>query len=125
VLRIGLLPDVIAIMCLFCKIVAREIKADIVFEDSHVLAFKDINPVAPTHVLVVPKTHVTSLAEPADADAESLGRVLIGARTVAQKLGLVADGYRVVLNSGRDAGQSVFHLHAHVLAGRPMAWPPG
>jgi histidine triad (HIT) family protein len=96
VLRIGLLPDVIATMCLFCKIVAREIKADIVFEDPHVLAFK-----------------------------ESLGRVLVGARTVAQKLGLVTDGYRVVLNSGRDAGQSVFHLHAHVLGGRPMAWPPG
>jgi histidine triad (HIT) family protein len=112
-------------MCLFCKIVAREIKADIVYEDSHVLAFRDINPVAPTHVLVIPKTHVTSLAEPADADAESLGRVLVGARTVAQKLGLVENGYRVVLNSGRDAGQSVFHLHAHVLAGRPMAWPPG
>jgi histidine triad (HIT) family protein len=124
-LRIGVLPDVIATMCLFCKIVAREIKADIVFEDTNVLAFRDINPVAPTHVLVIPKKHVTSLAEPADADAESLGQVLVGARTVAQKLGLVTDGYRVVLNSGRDAGQSVFHLHAHVLAGRPMAWPPG
>jgi histidine triad (HIT) family protein len=125
VLRIGLDPDVIATMCLFCKIAAREIKADIVFEDAHTVAFRDINPQAPTHVLVIPKLHVVSLSDPADQDAESLGPVLVAARTVAAQLGLVTDGYRVVINSGRDAGQSVFHLHAHVLAGRALAWPPG
>jgi histidine triad (HIT) family protein len=112
-------------MCLFCKIVAHEIKADIVHEDPEALAFRDINPAAPTHFLVIPKKHIAALHDVEDADAALVGRLLLVARTVAEKLGLGTDGYRVVINNGRDAGQSVFHLHVHVLAGRALAWPPG
>jgi histidine triad (HIT) family protein len=112
-------------MCLFCKIAAHEIKADIVYEDAHALAFRDINPVAPTHVLVIPKRHVVSLSDATEGDMELLGRLLLVARSVAEKLDLVNSGYRTVVNNGKDAGQSVFHLHLHVLAGRALAWPPG
>jgi histidine triad (HIT) family protein len=111
--------------CIFCRIVAREIPGDIVHETDHVLAFRDLRPVAPTHVLVIPKRHVESVRESADTDAELLGHVMLGARDVAQKLGVAAKGYRVVLNNGEDGGQTVFHLHAHVLAGRGLSWPPG
>jgi histidine triad (HIT) family protein len=111
--------------CIFCRIVARELPAEIVHEDDHVVAFRDLRPVAPTHVLVIPKRHVASVREAEDTDVELLGRVMLGARDVARTLGLVTGGYRVVLNSGEDAGQTVFHLHAHVLAGRSLSWPPG
>jgi histidine triad (HIT) family protein len=112
-------------MCLFCKIVSREVPSDIVFETDEVLAFRDVRPVAPVHALVIPKRHLTSLHDAAAGDAALLGQMLIVAREVAEKLGLGASGYRVVLNTGRDGGQSVFHLHVHVLGGRAMAWPPG
>src|SRR5579872_3179648 len=98
-------------MCLFCKIIKRKIPSDIVYENDHVLAFKDVRPVAPTHALVIPKKHLVGIAE--------------ATREVAGKLGLGAGGYRLVVNNGADASQSVFHLHLHVLGGRPMAWPPG
>jgi histidine triad (HIT) family protein len=111
--------------CLFCRIVSREIPAEIVHENDHVLAFRDLRPVAPTHVLVIPKRHVAAVREAEDTDVELLGQVMIGARDAARKLGLVAGGYRVVMNNGDDAGQTVFHLHAHVLGGRTLAWPPG
>jgi|SRR5580692_4956392 histidine triad (HIT) family protein len=111
-------------MCLFCKIVSREVAADIVHETDEVLAFKDLRPIAPVHVLVIPKTHLASLAS-GPPDPALLGQLLVGARTVAEKLGLGVSGYRVVLNTGADGGQSVFHLHAHVLGGRAMTWPPG
>jgi histidine triad (HIT) family protein len=111
--------------CLFCRIVARELPSDIVHENDHVLAFRDLRPVAPTHVLVIPKRHVAAVREAEDTDVELLGQVMLGARDVARKLGLVTGGYRVVMNNGEDAGQTVFHLHAHVLAGRPLSWPPG
>lgn len=111
--------------CIFCRIVARDIPAEIVHENDHVLAFRDLRPVAPTHVLVIPKRHVAAVREAEDTDLELLGQVMLGARDVARKLGLVAGGYRVVMNNGEDAGQTVFHLHAHVLGGRSLAWPPG
>ncbi|MBM4420645.1 MAG: HIT domain-containing protein [Chloroflexi bacterium] len=107
--------------CLFCRIVRREIPARVAREDEHTLAFHDTNPQAPFHVLVVPKAHVASLADA--ADAEALGRVLAAAAAVGREGG--TGGFRVVVNSGRDAGQSVGHLHLHVLAGRPLGWPPG
>jgi histidine triad (HIT) family protein len=109
--------------CLFCRIVRREIPAKIVREDEHTLAFRDIDPKAPTHILVVPKTHVASLAD-AD-DPAALGRLLMVAAQIAKAEGIATSGYRTVINSGADAGQTVHHLHVHVLGGRQMTWPPG
>jgi histidine triad (HIT) family protein len=115
--------------CLFCRIVAGEIPADVVLETDRVLAFRDINPQAPTHVLVIPKQHHASVAALAAADAGLLGEVITAADTVARKDGLVAEGtdepgYRLVTNTGPDAGQTVFHVHVHLLGGRRMGWPP-
>ena len=112
-------------MTLFEKIAAREIPAQIVFEDEDILAFRDIDPKAPVHVLVVPKRVIPRLAEATGDDQALLGKLLLATQTVAEKLGLLDSGYRVVINSGRDAGESVPHLHAHVLGGRALAWPPG
>ena len=112
-------------MCLFCKIVRGEIPANVVLENDHVLAFHDKNPTAPTHVLVIPKEHVGSIHEASPAHAVMLGELMLAGRDVADQLGLGESGYRMVLNTGKDAGQSVFHLHLHVMGGRPMAWPPG
>lgn len=108
--------------CLFCRIVAREVPAQVVHEDDAVLAFRDARPVAPFHVLVIPKRHVASLA---DADAALAGSVAAAAARVARESGQADGGYRVVTNVGADAGQSVPHLHFHVLAGRGLGWPPG
>jgi histidine triad (HIT) family protein len=110
---------------LFEKIVRREIPADIVWEDDDVLAFCDVNPQAPVHVLIVPKRVVPRLAEATPADEALLGKLLLAARAVAEKLDLHTSGYRVVINSGPDAGESVPHLHVHVLGKRALAWPPG
>lgn len=112
-------------MCLFCKMVKREIQAKVVFEDDDVLAFHDIHPQAPMHVLVIPKRHVASLAESKPEDEALLGKLMMAARRAAEETGIAQSGFRVVINSGAQAGQSVFHLHLHVLGGRPMAWPPG
>lgn len=112
-------------MCLFCKIASKDIPAKIVHEDEDTLAFRDINPVAPTHVLVIPKRHIVSLADAGEGEQALLGKLLLVARKVAEAEGRVAGGFRTVINSGPDAGQSVFHVHVHVLGGRPMAWPPG
>ena len=112
--------------CIFCKIVAGEIPAQLVYEDERTVAFRDINAQAPTHVLVIPREHVASLAEAAErGERELLGDVLAAAAEVAAQEGLREGGYRTVINTGAGAGQSVFHLHAHVLGGRPLAWPPG
>ena len=110
---------------LFEKIIAREIPANIVFEDDLVLAFRDIKPQAPTHVLIVPKKPIPRLAEAAPADLKVLGHLLLKAAEVAAKLGLKQGGYRLVVNNGPDAGEAVPHLHCHILGGRHMAWPPG
>jgi histidine triad (HIT) family protein len=109
---------------LFSRIIAHEIPADIVYEDDLCLAFRDINPQAPTHVLVIPKKEIPRLADAKDEDQALLGHLLLAASEVARQLG-VEDAYRLVINNGAGAGQSVFHLHLHVLAGRPMRWPPG
>jgi histidine triad (HIT) family protein len=109
--------------CLFCRIVRREIPATIVWEDEHSLAFRDIDPKAPTHVLVVPKTHVASLNEA--TDAAMLGRLSLAAAEIARAEGLAERGYRTVVNCGREAGQTVFHVHLHLLGGRALKWPPG
>ena len=109
--------------CLFCKIVAGEIPCTKVKEDGDYLAFRDISPQAPTHVVAIPKQHVPSLNE-AD-DGAMLGGLVLFARDVAVEEGLAEDGYRVVLNTMAGAGQTVFHIHAHVLGGRAMGWPPG
>lgn len=111
--------------CLFCNIIARKIPANIVLENDHVIAFRDIRPVAPTHILVVPKAHLDGVHDAGAEHVDTLGRVLLAARDVAEKLDLAKDGYRLVVNQGAHAGQSVLHLHCHVLAGRPLAWPPG
>jgi histidine triad (HIT) family protein len=111
--------------CLFCKIARKEIPAKIAHEDDETIAFHDINPVAPTHLLVIPKRHLVSIADATDVDQALLGKLLLVARRVAEAEGRLQEGFRVVLNTGPNAGQSVFHIHAHVIGGRPMAWPPG
>ncbi|EDY16977.1 histidine triad (HIT) protein [Chthoniobacter flavus Ellin428] len=112
-------------MTIFEKIIAREIPARIVHETDEFIAFHDVNPQAPVHVLIVPKRVIPRLAESAPSDAELLGRMLVASREVAQKLGVVESGYRMVINSGRDGGETVPHLHMHLLGGRHMTWPPG
>ncbi len=111
--------------CPFCRIVNTQSNAVVLYRDEQVVAFRDVHPVAPIHVLVVPIKHIQSLNELEDGDEGLLARLLSAARTVATLEGIDADGYRVVLNTGPDAGQSVFHLHIHVLGGRRMHWPPG
>ena len=112
-------------MCLFCKIVNKEVPAKLLFEDDDVVAFHDINPGAPTHVLVIPKRHVASLNDVGPAEAELLGKIVVAGRRVAEETGIADKGYRVVINTGPSAGQSVFHIHMHVIGGRAMSWPPG
>jgi histidine triad (HIT) family protein len=109
---------------LFEKIIAREIPSTIVYEDDQVIAFQDIKPAAPTHVLVVPKKPIPRLAETTPADQEVLGCLILKAAEVARQLGLTR-GYRLVINNGSDAGESVPHLHCHILGGRRLSWPPG
>jgi histidine triad (HIT) family protein len=108
---------------IFSKIIRREIPADIVYEDEHALAFRDINPVAPTHILVIPKKEIVNVGELEEADAALMGHLFTVCRKVAELDGL-AD-FRVITNSGAGAGQSVFHLHLHVVGGRSLTWPPG
>jgi histidine triad (HIT) family protein len=109
---------------IFKRILDKEIPADIVYEDDRCLAFRDINPQAPTHVLIIPKIEIASLADAQESDAPLLGYLLLVASKLASKLGL-ANGYRAVINCGRDGGQTVDHLHVHLLGGRSMTWPPG
>lgn len=111
--------------CLFCRMVAGDIRPDIVFEDEHVLAFRDIQPQAPVHVLVIPKRHVTSLNDLEPGDTELAGRLVLAAQRVARDLGIADEGYRIVSNCNRNGGQTVWHVHVHVLGGRQMRWPPG
>lgn len=110
---------------LFLKIIDREIPADIIYEDDTVLAFRDINPQAPLHVLVIPKKHLRTLNDVRDEDEETLGRLLNVARKIAREEGVADDGYRVVMNCNEGAGQTVFHIHLHLLGGRQFSWPPG
>ena len=113
--------------CLFCKMVSGEIQPDVVYENEDVLAFRDLDPKAPTHVLVIPKRHISTINDIAPSDAALIGKLFLGARQVAEQEGITgADrGYRTVMNCNADAGQSVFHIHLHLLGGRYMSWPPG
>jgi len=111
--------------CLFCRIIDREIDASIVYEDEHIVAFNDINPQAPTHVLVVPRRHIGSLNELSPDDDALVGEIVRRAAAIAKQRGISSGGYRMVFNTNRDAGQTVFHIHLHLLGGRTMHWPPG
>ncbi len=111
--------------CLFCKIAAGEIPADVVYQDDHVVAFRDIQPQAPTHILIIPRKHIASLLEADDADVELLGRLQATAISLARAEGLDTSGFRLVTNTLAGAGQSVFHVHLHLLGGRTLGWPPG
>jgi histidine triad (HIT) family protein len=111
--------------CIFCRIIKREIPAKVVFEDEICLAFEDINPKAPTHTLIVPKRHIESMETLEDSEVEVLGQLFLAARDLARQKGIHRTGYRAVINTGPNAGQSVFHLHLHLIGGRSMGWPPG
>jgi histidine triad (HIT) family protein len=111
--------------CLFCKIIRREIPASIVYEDDRVLAFNDINPQGPTHVLVVPKRHIASLVDLTPADDAMVGEMVRRAAVIAGERGISSGGFRTVFNTNSDAGQTVFHIHLHLIGGRHLAWPPG
>ncbi len=111
--------------CLFCKIVNREVPADIVYEDDDFLAFRDISPQAPTHVLVIPKKHIATLNDLTNNNVELVGNLVLKAKEIAAKEGIASNGYRLVMNCNNNGGQTVFHIHAHLLGGRFMQWPPG
>jgi len=111
--------------CLFCKMVSGEIAPDIVFENEDVLAFRDMNPQAPLHVLVIPKTHIATVNDLTADDAALVGKLYLAAQQIAADEGVAEPGYRMVMNCNPEAGQSVYHIHLHVLGGRPMSWPPG
>ena len=111
--------------CIFCKMVAGEIRPDVIYEDDDVLAFNDIHPQAPTHFLVIPKTHIATLNDLDEAQAPLVGKLFLTAKRIAADRGFAGPGYRTVLNCNAQAGQTVFHVHLHVLAGRSFTWPPG
>ncbi len=110
--------------CLFCRIIKKEIPSKAEYEDDEMLAFEDVNPQAPTHILIIPKKHIEQLSDISEADAELMGKLMVIARKLAAKKKL-DKGYRVVVNNGPQAGQAVFHLHLHLLGGRRFTWPPG
>jgi len=110
--------------CLFCKILAGDIPADIVYESETAIAFRDINPQAPTHVLVIPRKHISTINDIEDDDAALVGNLFMAAKEIAREEGIADPGYRTVMNCNEGAGQSVFHIHLHVIGGRGMGWPP-
>lgn len=111
--------------CLFCKIADKTIPADIVYEDDRVVAFRDVTPQAPTHILIIPRQHIATLNDLDEGNHELIGHILCTAKTIAATEGLTEDGYRVVMNCNSHGGQTVFHIHLHLLGGRQMQWPPG
>jgi histidine triad (HIT) family protein len=111
--------------CLFCKIRDGEISGDIVYEDDDILAFNDVNPVAPVHVLIIPKKHISTVNDVSANDEAIMGKLFSAAKAIASQRGLSDDGYRLVVNTNASAGQVIFHIHMHMLAGRNMSWPPG
>ncbi len=111
--------------CLFCKIVEGEIPADIIYESDTAIAFRDINPQAPTHVLIIPRKHISTINDISAADQELIGTLFMAAKEIAANEGIAESGYRVVMNCNEGAGQSVFHIHLHLLGGRGLGWPPG
>ena len=111
--------------CLFCKIVDREIPGDIVYENDIVLAFNDINPIAPVHILIIPKEHIATLNDLEEKHTQTMGKLFLAAKKIASEKGFSESGYRTVFNCNKDAQQTVFHIHLHLIAGRQMIWPPG
>lgn len=111
--------------CLFCKMVAGEIKPDIVFEDDDVMAFRDLNPQAPVHILIIPKKHISTLNDLTDTDQMIMGKLFTTAKKIASDEGIAETGYRTTINCNEQGGQSVYHIHLHLLGGRQMNWPPG
>jgi len=111
--------------CVFCKIVRRDIDAKVVFEDNKVLAFDDIKPQSPVHVIVIPKYHIDTLSDISDDHINLVGKLILTAKKIAKERHIEESGYRIVLNCNRDGGQEIFHLHLHLLGGRPLGWPPG
>ncbi|MHB8845199.1 MAG: histidine triad nucleotide-binding protein [Nitrospirota bacterium] len=111
--------------CIFCRIIEKKIPAKVVHEDELAVAFEDLNPQAPTHILIVPKKHIADIHSIKQEDRELIGHLFFVAQSLGQKRGLDRPGYRMVINNGRDAGQTVFHIHLHLLSGRPFVWPPG
>jgi histidine triad (HIT) family protein len=111
--------------CLFCQIINGELNASIVYQDDHIVAFNDINPQAPTHVLVVPRRHVATLNDLIEEDDQLVGELIRRAAAIAKSRGIASAGFRTVFNTNREAGQTVFHIHLHLIGGRPMHWPPG
>lgn len=111
--------------CIFCKIIRKEIPADIIYEDEHILAFKDINPQAPIHILLIPKDHFATLNDLPGDKKEVISHIFSKARSIAADMGIKERGYRIVLNTEKESGQVVFHIHFHLLGGRRMTWPPG
>jgi len=111
--------------CLFCKVASGEIPATKVYEDEEVVAFRDLHPQAPTHILIIPRKHIATVNDLESGDAALIGKLFLTAKQIAADLGFADHGYRMVMNTNRDAGQSVFHIHLHLLAGRPFHWPPG
>ena len=111
--------------CLFCKILKGDVAADIIFESDDAIAFRDINPQAPTHVLIIPREHVATINELESGDATVVGKLFLAAKQIAHDEGIADEGYRVAMNCNEAAGQTVFHLHLHLLGGRQLGWPPG
>ena len=111
--------------CLFCKIIDGEIPGDIVYENDKVIAFKDINPIAPVHILVIPKEHIATLNDLEEKHTQTMGELFLAAKKIASEKGISESGYRTVFNCNKDAQQTVFHIHLHLIAGRQMSWPPG
>ena len=111
--------------CLFCKMIAGEIEPDVVYEDDDVLAFRDINPQAPIHILIIPKRHISTLNDLTPQDAGLMGKLYLAAGKIAEQEGVAEKGYRTLVNCNEDGGQVVFHIHMHLMAGRRMGWPPG
>ncbi len=111
--------------CLFCKMVAGDIPADIVYQDDDVLAFRDINPQAPVHILIIPKRHISTLNDLTPDDAALIGKLSLTAARIAEQEGIAESGYRTLINTNREGGQVVFHIHMHLMGGRRMLWPPG
>lgn len=111
--------------CLFCNIAARKIPAKTVFEDDDVIAFEDIKPQAPVHIIIIPRRHIETLEAATEADAAIVGKLVMSARKIARSKGIAASGYRVVINCNKDSGQEIFHIHVHLLGGRRFTWPPG
>jgi len=111
--------------CLFCRIIAKQIPADILYENEKVLAFKDINPQAPVHILIIPKKHISRISDLEESDKDIISELIFIAKKLAEEKGIAESGYRLVLNNNKDAGQAVFHIHLHLLGGRKLSWPPG